>query len=107
MIVDATFKDPEHRRLFLESALGMGVPVLFVECQLRKQEVLRRLRRRVKRPDEVSDATVEVYLRQREEFVPLSETGNHRHIRVNTERDLEKELKRVEDFLYNPQTRRY
>ena len=102
MIVDATFKDPEHRRLFLESAQRMGVPVLFVECQLPKQEVLRRLRRRVKRPDEVSDATVEVYLRQRGEFVPLSEIANHRHIRVNTERNLEKELKRVEEFLYNP-----
>ena len=102
MIVDATFKDPEHRRLFLESAQRTGVPVLFVECQSRKQEVLRRLRRRAKRPDEVSDATVEVYLRQRKEFVPLSEIANQRHIRINTERGWEKELKRVEDFLYNP-----
>jgi len=102
MIVDATFKNPEHRRLFLESAQRMGVPVLFVECHARKQEVLRRLRQRVKQPDEVSDATVEVYLRQREEFVPFSQIANQHHIRINTERDSDKELKRVEDFLYNP-----
>jgi len=102
MIVDANFKDPEHRRLFLESAQRIGVPVLFVECHARKQEVLRRLRRRVNRSDEVSAATVEVYLRQREEFVPLSEIANHRHIRVNIERDWEKDLQRVEDSLYNP-----
>ncbi len=105
--MDATFKDPEHRRLFLGSAQRMGVPVLVVECQSRKQEVLRRLRRRAKRPDEVSDATVEVYLRQREEFVPLNEIANYRHIRVNTERDSETELKRVEDFLYNPPSSNY
>jgi predicted kinase len=43
MIVDATFKDPEHRRLFLESAQRMGDPALFVECQLRKQAVSRRI----------------------------------------------------------------
>ncbi len=102
VIVDATFKDPEHRRLFLDSAQRMGVPVLFVECQARKQEVIRRLQGRAKRSDEVSDATVEVYLRQREEFVPFSEIADHCHIRVNTERGWEKELKRVEDFLYKP-----
>ena len=31
----------------------------------------------------------------------LSEIANHRHIRVNTERNWGKELKRVEEFLYN------
>jgi len=76
--------------------------VLFVECRARKQEVLRRLRERARQPNEVSDATVEVYLRQRKEFAPLSELANHCHIRVNTERDWEKELKRVEESLYNP-----
>jgi len=104
MIVDATFKDPEHRRLFLESAQRMGVPVLFVECQAHKQEVLRRLRRRVIQADEVSDATVKVYLQQWGEFVPLSEIADHCHIRFDTERDWENELKRVEDFLYNQST---
>lgn len=104
MIVDATFKDPEHRRLFLEGAQRLGGSVLFVECQAHKQEVLRRLRRRVNRSDEVSDATVEVYLRQREEFVPLSEIADHCHIRFNTERDWENELKRLEVSLYNPPT---
>ncbi len=102
--MDATFKDPEHRRLFLEGAQRLGVPVLFVECQAHKQEVLRRLRRRVIQADEVSDATVKVYLQQWGEFVPLSEIADHCHIRFDTERDWENELKRVEDSLYNPPT---
>jgi len=100
VIVDATFKDPEHRRLFLDSAQRLGVPVLFVECRAHKQEVLRRLRRRARQPEEVSDATVEVYLRQRKEFAPLNEIAAHCHIKINTESDWENERKRVENFLY-------
>jgi len=106
IIVDATFKDPEHRLLFLKGAERYRVPMLFVECQARKQGVVHRLKQRQQRPDEVSDATIEVYLQQREEFVPLSEIPDPCHIKIDTESDLEKELKAAEEFLYEPPSRR-
>lgn len=102
VLVDATFKDPEHRRIFLQGAAVLGVPVLFVECQARDEEILRRLREREKRREEVSDATVGIYLQQRAEFVPLSEIPDPCHVKIDTEADLEPELERVENFLYNP-----
>lgn len=102
VIIDATFKDPEHRRLFLNLAAGVGVPVLFVECQAAEEEVCHRLKEREQRPEEVSDATWEVYLRQREEFIPLSKIPDHCHLTVNAATDLEDALAKVEEFLYSP-----
>jgi aminoglycoside phosphotransferase family enzyme/predicted kinase len=102
VIIDATFKDPEHRRLFLNLAAGVGVPVLFVECQAAEEEVFRRLKEREQRPREVSDATWEVYLHQREEFVPLREIPDYCHFVVNTATDPEDFLAKVEEVLYRP-----
>ncbi len=105
VIVDATFKDPQHRRLFLQGAEELGAPVLFVECQTREQEIIRRLREREQQPEEVSDATIEVYLRQRDVFVSFSEMGDRTHLTVNTEKELEKSLEKIEEFLCNPLSR--
>jgi len=101
VIVDATFRDPAHRRLFSRAAENLGVPVLFVECRAREDEILRRLREREKRPEEVSDANVEVYLRQRDDFAPLAEIPGGCHVRVDTEADLDEELEKVEACLYS------
>ncbi len=99
IIVDATFKDPQHRRQFLESAIRIGVPLLFAECRARKDEVIRRLQRRATEPNEVSDATVKVYLRQREEFIPFNAMEGSHYISIDTESELEKQLLTVENLL--------
>jgi len=70
-IVDATFKEPNHRGLFLDLASRLQIPTLFVECRAREDEIFRRLQERGRRLGEVSDVTWEVYLRQREEFATL------------------------------------
>jgi predicted kinase len=87
VIVDATFKDPQHRRQFMELSSRLRRPALFVECRATEEKTLERLKIRTQRPGEVSDATVSVYLRQREEFVPLSEIPDSMRIIVNTEAD--------------------
>jgi predicted kinase len=73
IILAATFRHPAERRAVVEMATQMGAPFVFIECRADDAEVLRRLRKRERRPGEVSDATAEVYLRQREDFVPLDE----------------------------------
>ncbi len=98
-IVDATFKEPNHRGLFLDLASRLQIPTLFVECRAREDEIFRRLQARGRRLGEVSDATWEVYLRQREEFAPLGDIPDHCHLTVNTEAKLEESLTRVEKFL--------
>ena len=99
VIVDATFKDPAHRRQFLDMAARLRLPVLFVECRASEEEILERLKRRQQRPGEVSDATFAVYLRQREEFVPLTEIPQSKRIVMTTESDPDTASERVMDCL--------
>ena len=73
IILDATFRDPAERRRVVEMATHRCAPFLFVECRVDGAEVLRRLRKRARRPGEVSDATADIYVRQHEDFVPLDE----------------------------------
>jgi uncharacterized protein len=87
VIVGATFKDPKHRRQFMDLSSRLRLPVLFVECRASEEKTLERLKKRQQRPGEVSDATVKVYLRQREKFVPLSEIPDSKRMIVTTEGD--------------------
>jgi predicted kinase len=87
VIVDATFKDPQHRRQFMELSSRLRLPVLFVECRASEEKTLERLRIRQQRLGEVSDATIAVYLRQRDEFAPLSDIPEAMRIVANTESD--------------------
>ena len=65
------------------------MPVLFVECAASQGEIVRRLTARARRADEISDADVAIYLRQRGEFVALNEIPQSSHLVVDTERGLE------------------
>jgi predicted kinase len=85
VILDATFKLAVARQRVLSLARQLGVPSLFVECVAPKSEVIRRLGLRDSIADEVSDATVEVYGIQEQEFEPLSDLEEHQII--DTTRD--------------------
>jgi hypothetical protein len=78
VIVDATFQDAEHRRWFANLSAKNAVPLLFLECRAEPEEVRRRLRERGETPGEVSDATWEVYLGQRQRFSPFEESAPRR-----------------------------
>jgi len=102
VILDATFKDAAHRRLALELAERHEAAILFVECRAQEPELQRRFAERLRRTDEVSDATWEVHLHQRGEFVPLRETTAERRISLDTGRpeldvatDVERAVERV------------
>ncbi len=84
VILDATFRNPANRRPVIEAAARAQVPLLFVECRCDEGEALRRLRERAGRPGEISDATEEVYLRQRSEFVAPAEVPAENHLVADT-----------------------
>lgn len=100
-IVDATFKDAAHRCRFVEMARRLSVPVVFVECRADESEVMRRLLERERRADEVSDATIEVYVRQKAEFAPFSEAYDRCHLVVDGQDDPERIALRIEAYLDN------
>ena len=89
VIVDATFAAPAYRAEALALAARAHLPVLFVECVASHDEIVRRLTARARRSDEISDACVATYLRQRGEFVALNEIPESSHLVVDTERGLE------------------
>jgi len=99
VIIDATFIRPEDRRSVLAIGAQAGVPVLFVECQADEREILRRLGERTKKGDSVSDATAEVYLSQRAEFVPITEVRARHHLIIDTGENIERALERIEGSL--------
>jgi hypothetical protein len=100
IILDATFR---HRKERAElAAAPLGVDPLYVECQADREEVVRRLLERAARPNEVSDATVEIYLAQVKEFEPLDEIPTPRHIVADTTKDLTPVLTDVERRFARP-----
>lgn len=89
VIVDATFAAPAFRAEALALAARAQVPVLFVECTASHDEIVSRLTSRARRTDEISDAGVAIYLRQRGEFVALNEVPQSRRLVADTELGLE------------------
>ena len=99
VIIDATFKAAINRRLAFGLATRRGVPVLFVECVVNDDEAIRRLQQRASSPNEVSDATPEVYRRQRAEFEPIREIPQRYHLRLDTTRDREHLISEIDSAL--------
>jgi aminoglycoside phosphotransferase family enzyme/predicted kinase len=99
VILDATFKDHADRAAALRLAAQRGVPALFVECRADEAEVIRRLRARADRPDEVSDATTEIFRQQAAEFEPLTEIAARNRLVVDTTRGYDEAADQVERAL--------
>jgi predicted kinase len=86
VVLDATFRDAAQRRAVTAIAESRGVPAVFVECRAPEERVRERLRSR--RAD-VSDATEETYLRQRDESPVLFIEPPACHLLLDTGVDVE------------------
>lgn len=85
VILDATYQDRSHRIAAVALAARLGVPTLFIECRANDVEIRRRLAERQRTGHNPSDATVEVYLRQLEDFAAVTEIPASNHLIVNLE----------------------
>ena len=101
VIVDATFGESALRATAREIASRARVPILFVECTASEREIVRRLEQRARRADEVSDAGVAVYLRQRHNFTALSEIPDRNRLTIDTSRDLVTAITSIRQRLQN------
>jgi aminoglycoside phosphotransferase family enzyme/predicted kinase len=97
VIVDATFGNPQYRRLFVDLASRFNVPILFIACRADENTIRQRLKNR--RDDEhgVSDATCAVYERMRAEYRPLSEIPDSCRFELDTEHELLSAITSLED----------
>jgi predicted kinase len=68
VILDASFLEVERRQEAAHAASAVGVPVVFVETISSDEVARKRLRDRVARSESPSEATVEIYERQRAEL---------------------------------------
>ena len=68
VVVDATFSRRSFRAPFVDAAVRLDLPYFIVEVEASEELVRKRLRERESRPDAVSDADLEVYLRERDDF---------------------------------------
>ena len=97
VIVDATFGNPQYRRLFVKLAGRFNVPILFIECRADENTIRQRLKNRRDDEHEISDATCAVYERMRAEYRPLSEIPDSCRFELDTGRELLSGLAKLED----------
>lgn len=87
-VIDATFRHREDREAFARS-FDDAAPLVFVECVAPAGVLARRAALRDHDPSRVSDATLEVVLRERTSWQPLEEVPADRHVTLRTDRELE------------------
>ena len=84
VIADATFSSASTRRPFLDLAARLGVPAWVVLVEAPVELVRERLDARATDRREASEATFEVYLKQREGFEPPDEVPPGHVVRVTS-----------------------
>jgi len=94
VILDATYGSEHHRVEALRMARDKDVSIIFVECVLKEKLLKERLSNR-KTKLSVSDARLPHFEYFKKRFEPLNEVGDAMHIRVNTEKPLEKCMQQI------------
>lgn len=84
VILDATFRRAVDRELAHEMAAQAGAEWRVIECRLSPELVQSRLKNRVAGGEGLSDATWEIYLRQREDFDLIEGLTEATHLVLDT-----------------------
>ncbi|MEO6859517.1 MAG: AAA family ATPase [Solirubrobacteraceae bacterium] len=88
VLVDATFRRRRDRVAFAH-AFADAAPLLFVECLTPADVLIERGRARERDPDRVSDATLEIVMREHDSWEPLDELTSLHHVPLRTDRPVE------------------
>jgi predicted kinase len=95
VVLDATFREPEHRRAAVDLAKRAGATAWLIECTAPTDVVRRRIEKRVAEGADPSDATWAVYERQRDEWVEVREVDDRHGVIVDTNSSAEDVLRRT------------
>ena len=91
VVVDATFRHRRDRDAFYD-AFDDAAPMLLVRCDAPAHVLARRAQARERDPARVSDADLEVVLRERDAWEPLDEVPADACLTLRTDRDAEATL---------------
>jgi len=84
VVLDATFGNRARREAAAAVAAGAGADFWAVECVATSEAVKERLRRRQQRANSVSDGRWEIYQQEKQQFQPIDEVPEGRHVVVQT-----------------------
>jgi aminoglycoside phosphotransferase family enzyme/predicted kinase len=99
VILDATFREAGPLATARSMAAEAGARWRFIECRLAPELVRSRLAERAARKEGLSDATWEVYLRQREEGASLNAEPGADHLILDTSGSLSATSRMASDWL--------
>jgi hypothetical protein len=99
VILDATFREAGPLATACSMAAEAGARWRFIECRLAPELVRSRLAERAARKEGLSDATWEVYLRQREEGASLNAEPGADHLILDTSGSLSATSRMASDWL--------
>jgi uncharacterized protein len=88
-VIDATFRHREDRDAFAAGFVA-AAPMLFVECVAPAEVLARRAAARDQDPSRVSDATLEIVLREHTSWEPLEEIPAQHHVALRSDRPVER-----------------
>ncbi len=92
VVVDASFSRREWRRSYFDAATRLRHPVYLVHLSASEEVVHGRLAKRLRDPQEASDADLSVYEAERERFEPPTELAPEQVLEISTERSEPEEL---------------
>jgi aminoglycoside phosphotransferase family enzyme/predicted kinase len=87
-LVDGTFRRRLDRAAFADAFADAG-PLQFIECVAPARVLADRASKRRRDPARVSDATLEIVMRERDAWEPLDEVPAQRHLALRTDRPVE------------------
>ena len=96
VILDASYQYAGDRQNLQELVKSMHGRVCFILCECPETEMLRRMKRRQKDPDAVSDGRWEVYQKQKGRFEAPEELSRTELIKINTEAPVAALLKELD-----------
>jgi aminoglycoside phosphotransferase family enzyme/predicted kinase len=105
MILDATFLRPEDLATAREMSEAAGVKFRLIECRLTAEQVRARLEQRAARKEGISDATWEIYVKQRDEGQSLSSGEPASHLILDTGGKLTTTAQTAADWLRDRDSR--
>ncbi len=98
VVLDGSYQSAEERKLLRDRFSGR-VRLVFVHCYCAEDVVKRRLTKRAKDPDAVSDGRWDIYLAQKKRAQPVTAEEQDQMIELDTDAPLETLLQAVEKEL--------
>jgi uncharacterized protein len=105
VVLDATFREAEALAMARSMAAEAGARWRLIECRLAPELVRSRLAERAARKEGLSDATWEIYLRQREEGASLKTEPDACHLILDTSDSLAATSRMASDWLRDSESR--